>query len=64
VVGAFLAARREAEVGALNPLYSLDAAPFSDAFLLLVIALLIALLASLWIPGGKKAQRPPGLEEG
>jgi DHA2 family metal-tetracycline-proton antiporter-like MFS transporter len=56
VVGAFLAARREAGTGALNPLYALDAAPFSDAFLLLVVALLISLLASLGIPGGKKAQ--------
>jgi MFS transporter, DHA2 family, metal-tetracycline-proton antiporter len=56
VVGAFLAARREAGAGALNPLYSLDAAPFSDAFLLLVGALLIAQIASLGIPSGKKAQ--------
>ena len=64
VVGAFLAARREAVTGALNPLYSLDAAPYSDAFLLLVVALLVALATSLWIPSGKKAQRPPGFEEG
>jgi MFS transporter, DHA2 family, metal-tetracycline-proton antiporter len=63
VVGAFLAARREAGAGALNPVYALDAAPFSDAFLLLVVALLVALLASLWIPSGKKAQRPRRLEE-
>ncbi len=64
MVGAFLAARREAGTGALNPLYALDAAPYSDAFLLLVVALLVALAASLWIPSGKKAQRTPGLEEG
>jgi DHA2 family metal-tetracycline-proton antiporter-like MFS transporter len=55
VVGAFLAARREAGAGGFNPLYALDAAPFSDAFLLLVVALLIALVVSLGIPGGKKA---------
>jgi DHA2 family metal-tetracycline-proton antiporter-like MFS transporter len=47
VVGAFLAARREAGAGALNPLYALDAAPFSDAFLILVAALLLSLAASL-----------------
>jgi DHA2 family metal-tetracycline-proton antiporter-like MFS transporter/DHA2 family florfenicol/chloramphenicol resistance protein-like MFS transporter len=64
LVGAFLAARREAGTDALNPLYALDAAPYSDAFLLLVVALLVALAASLWIPSGKKAQRTPGLEEG
>jgi hypothetical protein len=58
VLGAFLAARREAGTGALNPLYALDAAPFSDAFLLLVVAVLIALLASLGIPSGKRAQTP------
>jgi DHA2 family metal-tetracycline-proton antiporter-like MFS transporter/DHA2 family florfenicol/chloramphenicol resistance protein-like MFS transporter len=58
VVGAFLSARSEAGAGALNPLYRLDAAPFSDAFLLLVVALLIALTASLGIPSGKKAQAP------
>ncbi len=49
VVGAFLAARKEAGAGALNPLYALDAAPFSDAFLILIIALLISLLAALWL---------------
>ena len=58
VVGAFLAARREAGAGALNPLYALDAAPFSDAFLSLVVALLIALTASFGIPSGKKARTP------
>jgi DHA2 family metal-tetracycline-proton antiporter-like MFS transporter/DHA2 family florfenicol/chloramphenicol resistance protein-like MFS transporter len=55
VVGAFLAARREADAGALNPLYMLDAAPFSDAFMLLVVGLLISLLASLGIRTPKKA---------
>ncbi|HKH76716.1 MAG TPA: MFS transporter, partial [Rubrobacteraceae bacterium] len=35
VIGAFLAARKEADAGALNPLYALDAAAYSDAFLAL-----------------------------
>jgi MFS transporter, DHA2 family, metal-tetracycline-proton antiporter len=56
VVGAFLAARREAGAEAIDPFYTLGAAPFSDAFLLLVVALLIALLASLGIPSGKRAR--------
>lgn len=47
VIGAFLAARKEAGAGAFNPLYGLDAAPYSDAFLVLVLALLIALAATL-----------------
>jgi MFS transporter, DHA2 family, metal-tetracycline-proton antiporter len=58
VVGAFLAARREAGAGALNPLYALDAAPFSDAFLILTAALLLSLAASLGLRSGKKAQVP------
>jgi MFS transporter, DHA2 family, metal-tetracycline-proton antiporter len=60
VVGAFLAARREANAGAIDPLYQLGAAPFSDAFLLLGVALLLALVAALGLPGGKKAQVPEG----
>jgi DHA2 family metal-tetracycline-proton antiporter-like MFS transporter/DHA2 family florfenicol/chloramphenicol resistance protein-like MFS transporter len=60
VVGAFLAARREADAGAIDPLYQLDAAPFSDAFLLLSVALLLALAASLGIRSGKKTQVPEG----
>jgi MFS transporter, DHA2 family, metal-tetracycline-proton antiporter len=60
VVGAFLAARREAGTGALNPLYHLGAAPFSDAFLLLTVALMLALVASLGLRGGKKARVPEG----
>ena len=47
VIGAFLAGRKEAEAGALNPLYTLDAAAFSDAFLVLSLALLISLVATL-----------------
>jgi MFS transporter, DHA2 family, metal-tetracycline-proton antiporter len=47
VIGAFLAARKEADAGALNPLYALDAAAYSDAFLALALALLISLVAAL-----------------
>jgi MFS transporter, DHA2 family, metal-tetracycline-proton antiporter len=56
VLGAFLAARREAGAEAIDPFYTLGAAPFSDAFLLLVVALLIALVASLGIPSSKRAR--------
>jgi DHA2 family metal-tetracycline-proton antiporter-like MFS transporter/DHA2 family florfenicol/chloramphenicol resistance protein-like MFS transporter len=58
ITGAFLAARREARAGALNPLYSLDAPPFSDTFLLIAVALLLAFLASL------RLQRNAGKELG
>ncbi|HET7480753.1 MAG TPA: MFS transporter [Rubrobacteraceae bacterium] len=51
VIGAFLAARKEADAGALNPLYGLDAAPYSDAFLVLIVALLISLVATLGLRG-------------
>jgi DHA2 family metal-tetracycline-proton antiporter-like MFS transporter/DHA2 family florfenicol/chloramphenicol resistance protein-like MFS transporter len=60
VVGAFLAARKEAGAGAIDPLYQLGAAPFSDAFLLLSVALLLALAAALWLPDGSSAQVPEG----
>ena len=56
VVGAFLAARREAGAGAINPLHHLGAAPFSDAFLLLTVALLLSLVAARGLRSGKKAQ--------
>lgn len=46
VMGALLAARQEQGADALNPLYSLGAAPFSDAFLALAFALLLGLLAA------------------
>ena len=47
ITGTFLAARREGEAGALNPLYALDAPPFSDTFLLIGVAILLAFAASL-----------------
>ncbi|HEX2183458.1 MAG TPA: MFS transporter [Rubrobacteraceae bacterium] len=60
LVGAFLAARREAGTGAINPLYGLDTAPFSDAFLLLVVALLVSLAASPGIRSKIKKSTPKG----
>ena len=63
VVGAFLSARREANADAIDPFYTLHAAPFSDAFLLLVIALLIALAASFGLQSGKRAQNREIKEE-
>lgn len=46
LVGAFFAARAEAGDGALNPFYALDAAPFSDAFLFMAAAVLVAMVAA------------------
>jgi MFS transporter, DHA2 family, metal-tetracycline-proton antiporter len=63
VIGAFLSARREADAGAIDPFYTLHAAPFSDAFLLLVVALLIALAASFGLQSGKQAQNREIKEE-
>ena len=55
LIGAFLAAREESGAGAMNPLYALDAAPFSDAFLATVPPLGIALIAALVLRGGSEA---------
>jgi fucose permease len=57
VVGTFLAARREAGVDALNPLYALDAAYFSDAFLVIAATLALAFVASLKLQETNK--QPP-----
>jgi DHA2 family metal-tetracycline-proton antiporter-like MFS transporter/DHA2 family florfenicol/chloramphenicol resistance protein-like MFS transporter len=56
VVGAFLAARREAGTEALNPLYMFDAASFSDAFLVIGVALVLAFAASLKLPKGNRKE--------
>jgi hypothetical protein len=56
VLGAFLASRHAAPGGAINPLYSLQAAPFSDAFLLTALAVTLALLASTKLDGKPKEQ--------
>lgn len=52
LIGAFLAARREGGAGAINPLYHLNAAPFSDAFLALTFALVLALVAASRLRSG------------
>ena len=55
LIGAFLAAREEAGFSAINPLYTLDVASFSDAFLAMIPALIVALIAALGLKGGIKA---------
>ena len=52
VIGAFFAVRSSAGAGALNPLYGLGAAPFSDVFLIVSVALLVSLAAALWVRVG------------
>lgn len=54
LIGALLAAQREGGSGALNPFYALDAAPFSDAFLAMAVAVIIAVVAALGLRGGVK----------
>ena len=51
LTGAFLAARSEAGAGAINPAYALDAAAFSDVFLVLGLAPAVALLAAAGLRG-------------
>jgi DHA2 family metal-tetracycline-proton antiporter-like MFS transporter/DHA2 family florfenicol/chloramphenicol resistance protein-like MFS transporter len=46
LIGALLAARQEAGAAAFNPLYSYNAAPFSDAFLAMAVFVVIALCAT------------------
>ena len=65
LIGAFLAAREEAGSNAINPLYTLDAAPFSDAFLAMVPALIVALIAALALRGeAKKDKQSQQIPEG
>jgi MFS transporter, DHA2 family, metal-tetracycline-proton antiporter len=56
----FLAFREEAGVGPLNSLHVGEAAPFSDAFMLLTFAAVVALVISLGLPDGKKARVEKG----
>ena len=58
LLGAFLAARRESGAGALNPFYTLNATAFSDAFLLLSLCSLVALLVVSY--GRSTADKEPG----
>ena len=56
LMGALLAARTEGEGGTINPLYALDAAPFSDVFLALTFAALIGLLAASRLRSGPEGE--------
>ena len=50
-IEAYLAAREEAGEGAINPVYALDAAAFSDVFLALGLAPAVALIAAFGLRG-------------
>lgn len=52
VVGAVLAAREKAGSGAMDPLYALEAASYSDTFLAVTVAVLLALVAALGLNSG------------
>ena len=51
---AFLAARKEAGSDAINPLYNLDVAPFSDAFLAMAVAVILALVAAFGLRSSRQ----------
>ena len=57
LIGAFLAARNEAASGAINPFYTLDSAPFSDTFLVVVLVLILAVAATLGLRSGTKGDK-------
>lgn len=59
LVTAVVTARRDA-VQAFNPLHTGDAVEFSDAFLLLMLPLLAALLLSLALPGRERRTKGAG----
>jgi MFS transporter, DHA2 family, metal-tetracycline-proton antiporter len=63
LIGAVLAARQAAGNAALNPLYGFGAAPFSDAFLAMGLALAAALVVAFGLqttPAASAASRQPG----
>ena len=49
IVATFLSFRQDVGGAAINPLYTLEAAPFSDAFLLIALAATVALVATVGI---------------
>jgi DHA2 family metal-tetracycline-proton antiporter-like MFS transporter len=59
LTAALLAARREGQADALNPLYQLDAAPFSDVFLAIAVVVAAALIAALGLRNGVQAADEP-----
>lgn len=55
IVATFLSFRQDVAGVAINPLYGLEAGPFSDAFLLIALAATVALVATLGVKQGAKA---------
>ena len=58
IAATFLAFRNEAGADAINPLYALDAAPFSDAFLLVSAATIVAFVASFGLRSTTRKETP------
>ena len=58
VAATFLALRNEAGADAINPLYALGAAPFSDAFLLVSAATIVAFVASFGLRSTTRKETP------
>jgi DHA2 family metal-tetracycline-proton antiporter-like MFS transporter len=58
VAATFLAFRNEAGADAINPLYALGAAPFSDAFLLVSAATIVAFVASFGLKSTTGKETP------
>ncbi|MEF3302546.1 MFS transporter [Paenibacillus sp. GYB003] len=56
LIGAFLHARRDAEFP-LNPIYRLDAISYSDSFLMVTIAVIFALIASIGLKNDRQGSR-------
>ncbi|MDQ3411957.1 MAG: MFS transporter, partial [Chloroflexota bacterium] len=54
VIGAVLAARGEGNADSFNPLHTLGGAPFADAFLVIVLAVIVALVAALGLRGRRR----------
>jgi MFS transporter, DHA2 family, metal-tetracycline-proton antiporter len=50
ITGAWLNARQTADAGALNPLYTGDAIPWSDGFLAVIVMVALALVLAVTIP--------------
>lgn len=57
IFGAFLAARQEVAVEALNPLNAFSAAPYSDTFLVMALAPVIALIAASRLQRGTRSAK-------
>ncbi|MBA2520151.1 MAG: MFS transporter [Chloroflexia bacterium] len=54
VIGAVLAARGEGNADSFNPLHTLGGAPFADAFVVIVLAVIVALVAALGLRGRRR----------